>query len=252
MEQVQTAHQNASRLSKLLEPAIGMICAVAGLVLLHWTVWMILPRPVGQDFVSSADWKQPVAACGLYGLSTWLLLASGARVTTACDGLLEQVSRLHRWEPSINRRQRVMEKPANLVRVEGIRGFCQELNAGQGLGYTFASRLVTADAVTQLILQGWLLMAIGFPLAAWLLRDSRTLRPHSTTTVNATASSLPQDAAEEEIARHWRYLRHVFIVAYLVVLCVCGGLLLRLFERSVRRRRQSLEELEQAQYSLIL
>ena len=145
-----------------------------------------------------------------------------------------------------------MEKPPNLIRVEGIRGFCQELNAGQGLGYTFASRLVTADAVTQLILRGWLLMAIGFPLAAWLLRDSRTLQPHSTTTVNATASSLPQVAAEEEIARHWRYLRHVSIVAYLVVLCVCGGLLLRLFERSVRRRRQSLEELEQAQYSLIL
>ena len=145
-----------------------------------------------------------------------------------------------------------MEKPANLIRVEGIRGYSQELNEGQGLGYTFASRLVTADAVTQLILQGWLLMAIGFPIAAWLLRDSRTLRSHNTTAVNATASSLPHDAAEEEISRHWRSLRHVFIAAYLVVLCVCGGLLLRLFERSVRRRRQSLEELEQAQYSLIL
>ena len=33
------------------------------------------------------------------------------------------------------RRQRSMEKPPNLVRVEGIRGDCQELNAGQqGLG----------------------------------------------------------------------------------------------------------------------
>ena len=95
-------------------------------------------------------------------------------------------------------------------------------------------------------------MAIGYPVAAWLLRDIQTLRPHNTTAVNATASSLPHDAAEEEIARHWRSLRHVFIAAYLVVLCVCGGLLLRLFERSVRRRRQSLEELEQAQYSLIL
>ena len=146
-----------------------------------------------------------------------------------------------------------MEKPANLIRVEGIRGYSQELNEGQGLGYTFASRLVTADAVTQLILQGWLLMTIGFPVAAWLLRDIQTLRPHNTTAVvNATASSLPQYPAEEEIAWHWRSLRHVFIAAYLVVLCVCGGLLLRLFERSVRRRRQSLEELEQAQFSLIL
>ena len=95
------------------------------------------------------------------------------------------------------RRQRRMEKPPNLVRVEGIRGYCQELNAGQGLGYTFADRLITADAVTRLILRGWLLMATGFALVAWLLRDIRTIQPYpNTTTANATASSITEGARE--------------------------------------------------------
>ena len=147
-----------------------------------------------------------------------------------------------------------MEKPPNLVRVEGIRGYCQELNAGQGLGYTFAGRLITADAVTRLILRGWLLMATGFALVAWLLRDIRTIQPYpNTTTANATASSSPEGAreaaADGAIPLHWGSLRHACIAAYLMALCGCGGCLLRLFQRSARRR-QSLEELEQAQYSL--
>ena len=97
MEQVQTAHENTSRLSQLLGPPIAMSFLVVFLGQLNgWLVW-ICPRPLAQDYVPPTD-VQPVAACGMYGIATWLLL-QGARITTACDGLLAQVSRLHRWEP---------------------------------------------------------------------------------------------------------------------------------------------------------
>ena len=168
MGHVQRANDSTTRLSALLAPTIKsfMIIVLSGIV--NFMIFTVLPRPAN-IYVKPISWATFLGTLGFYALSLWMLFA-GARATTACEQLVDAVSRLRRWEPDSGRDGRagapnplaegedqkawVMEKPENLVRIEGIRWYCMELNRGQGLGFTYSDRKVTAEALFRLIVRG--------------------------------------------------------------------------------------------------
>ena len=168
MAHVQRANDSTTRLSALLAPSIKsfMFVVLSGVV--NFMIFTALPRPIN-PYIRPISWTHFLGTLGFFALSLWMLFA-GARATTACEKLVDAVSRLRRWEPDSDPDGRaaaanplaegedqkawVMEKPENLVRIEGIRWYCMELNRGQGLGFTYSDHKVTAEALFRLIVRG--------------------------------------------------------------------------------------------------
>ena len=136
MGHVQKANESTTKLTALVMAPIHAIVGSSAMVIMAlFVLGNVLPRPANAElYLGLSSWRQPVAGTLLYACFVWWLLSAGARASDSCDLLFGAVSSLHRKElVTLGRHRAVeMEKPANLIRVEGIRDYCLGLNRAGG------------------------------------------------------------------------------------------------------------------------
>ena len=252
MGHVQNANESTTKLTALvMAPVHAIVGSSAIIIMALFVLGNVLPRPVNAElYLGLSSWRQPIAGTTLYACFVWWLLSAGARASDSCDLLFDAVSSLHRKElvgsrrvdrGTLGRRRSVeMEKPENLIRVEGIRDYCQGLNRGQGLGFIMGGTRMTTGKLPSLILRGvatLIAMFVGGSVA----------RDKSTAGLGNTTDAMELDSAAPQLPIFGDALVKSLAVVYVLGAAAMGVWLLLLF----RAPQRSLEELEHAQYTVL-
>ena len=233
MGHVQKANESTTKLTALVMAPIHAIVGSSAMVIMAlFVLGNVLPRPANAElYLGLSSWRQPVAGTLLYACFVWWLLSAGARASDSCDLLFGAVSSLRAVE---------MEKPANLIRVEGIRDYCLGLNRGQGLGFIMGGTRMTTGKLPSLILRG-----VATLIAMCVLGSAA--RDKTTAGLGNATDAMEPDSAASQLPISGDALVKSLAVVYVLGAAAMGAWLLLLF----RAPQRSMEELEQAQYTML-